>query len=171
MLGSSKSEYNLSSPCVSATKKMQTDSTEKSSSCALAIIVMNRRERINLPVWNRVGDGHSIRCVIPVTLQHFLSLSRRGTLCLLFVTLQNLMRASMFRSKFSILLSISYDETNENVAGIIIRATKKLRATLFLITDRSTIDKSTNNKLLLKYVAQILSAHGKNNFVEIQIWK
>lgn len=88
-------------------------------------------------------------------LQHFLSLSRRGTLCaVLFVTLQNLMRASMFRSKYSILFSISYDES---LAGIIIRLTKKLRAILFLIIYSPNIDKSTNNKLSLKYIAQTLS--------------
>lgn len=158
MLRSSKLEYNAMQPIVAMRlgckrEKVQTDSTEKSPSCAPAIIVTNRRERINLRVWNRIGDGYSIPCVIPVTLQHFLSLSRRGTLCAgLFVTLQNLMRASMFRSKFSILLSISYDETYENVAEII-GSTKELRDTAFNYLSPGHTDKSTDNELSLKHVA------------------
>jgi len=57
----------------------------------------------------------------------------------------------MFRSKFSILLLISYHETYENVAEIIVNQQnnnyqQKNYATLILIIYRSNLNKSINNK-------------------------
>lgn len=64
------------------------------------------------------------------------------------------MRASMFRSKFSIQLSISYDETYKKVAEIIIRSTKELRDSIFLLFNAKI---QTNDELPLKYIAQLIT--------------